>query len=163
MANEYYRRGTTKIVFLTAAPADLAEPSPTELSAGIDLSAQVQAIEGFMFKNALITVENLETTFDSTIGGPDQADASSLTMNEKKNPSAATASTYDTIRAALPKGATGYIVVAPYGTAVGNACEVWPVVITSNSRQYTLAAETAKYRVEFGVTARPTLTSQVTS
>lgn len=161
MANEYYRRGTTKIVFLAAAPANLGSPTAAEITAGVDLSAQVQAIEGFMFKNALITVENLETTFDSTIGGPDQADASALTMNEKKNPSAATTPTYDTIRAALPKGTTGFIVIAPYGTATGAAVEVWPVVVTSNARQYTLAAETAKYRVEFGVTNRPTLVAAV--
>jgi hypothetical protein len=155
MANEFYRRGTTKVIFLAAEPT-LSAPTQVQIAAGVDLSPQINAIEGFMFKNALITVENLETTFDATIGGPDQADASALTMNEKKNPSGATDDEYDTIRDALPKGETGWILIAPYGTAAGNEAEVWPVVVTSNARQFTLAAETAKYRVEFGITDPPT-------
>jgi hypothetical protein len=161
MANEFYRRGTTKIYFLDTEPASLTEVKRSELLGGVDLSSQINAIEGFMFKNSLITVENLETTFDATIGGPDQADASALTMNEQRNASGVTGSGFDTVRAALPKGTSGYIVIAPYGQSASNQVEVWPVVVTSNSRQFTLAAETAKYRVEFGVTEPPTQNSRV--
>jgi hypothetical protein len=90
----------------------------------------------------------MDSTFVSSIAGEDAAEASNLMMYELRGSPA------DTIRTALPKNATGYMVIFYAGLAgalpaAADKCDVWPVVIAANAKTYTAANEAARYRVDF--------------
>lgn len=156
MANEFYRRGTSKVYFLATPPAITASPTTVEIGAGVDLSTQLNGIDGFSFKTTFIDVENLSSRVTTTISGPTKADGGTLTFNEKKATSGATSGTFDPIMDALDVDATGALVFAPYGVLGGNDVEVWPVTIGSFSRKFDLGNTTAKWMAEFAATAAPT-------
>jgi hypothetical protein len=156
MANEFYRRGTSKVYFLATPPAITASPTTVEISAGVDLSTQLNGIDGFSFKTTFIDVENLSSRVTTTISGPTKADGGTITFNEKKAASPPTSGTYDPIMDALDVDATGALVFAPYGVSGGNDVEVWPVTIGSFSRKWDLGNTTAKWMAEFAATAAPT-------
>jgi membrane-bound inhibitor of C-type lysozyme len=156
MANEFYRRGTSKVYFLATAPAITASPTTVEISAGIDLSPQLNGLDGFSFKTTFIDVENLATRVTTTISGPTKADGGTITFNEKRAASGATSGTYDTIMDALDVDSTGVLLFAPYGVVAGNDVEIWPVTIGSFSRKWDMGNTTAKWMAEFAATAAPT-------
>jgi hypothetical protein len=156
MANEFYRRGVSKVYFLASAPAITASPTTVEISAGIDLSPQLNAIDGFSKKTTFIDVENLANRDTPKISGPVNIDGGTLTFNEKKATSPPTSGTYDTIMDALDVDATGTILFAPYGIAAGNDVEIWPVTVGSFSRKWDMGNTTAKWMAEFAPTSSPT-------
>src|ERR1051325_707348 len=117
MAQEYYRRGTTKVLFAASAPA--TPPTAANITAATDLSPQLAGYDGGDFKTTFIDIENLATRSTPQLPGPNALSAITLTFNEKKTATVTTGTT-DPIMAALVKDATGYLLVAPYGTAVGN-------------------------------------------
>lgn len=156
MANEYYRRGVAKAYFLASAPAITASPTTVEIAAGVDLSVQLNAIDGFSNKTTFIDVENLSSQTTTSLSGPIKADGGSLTFNEKKNPSGVTSSSYDTILAAMTQGTTGYLLLAPYGGTAGNDVEVWPVTVGSFSRKWDMGNTPGKWMADMAVTGTPT-------
>ena len=155
MAQEYFRRGTSKLLWLASAPSSLSAPTQAELAAGIDLSPQLSAVDGFEFKTTFIDVENMATRTTTSIAGPNKADGGTLTFNEKKNPSGATSGSFDPIMAALPADTEGYLLYAPYGTTTGNDIEVWHCRVGSFSRDRGLTNSTAKYKVEMAALDPP--------
>lgn len=156
MANEYFRRGTSKVYFLASAPAITASPTTIEISAGLDLSPQLAGVDGFSFKTTFIDVENLASRVTTTISGPTKADGGTLTFNEKKAASGATSGTYDSIMDALDVDATGTLMFAPYGITAGNDVEMWPVTVGSFSRAWDMGNSVAKWMAEFAATGTPT-------
>jgi hypothetical protein len=133
----FFRRGVSKVKFLPAVAG--TSPTRAEITAGTDLSPQVAAIGGF--------TPDLATSFDSQIDGPDTTDASTLTFYD--DDSAAT------IRTALAKGTSGYVVLFPYGDVVGKRCEVWQSKSTGVNDQWGLDATAAQFQVGFAVLSRP--------
>jgi hypothetical protein len=156
MANEYYRRGVAKAYFLASAPAITASPTTVEIAAGVDLSPQLNAIDGFSNKTTFIDVENLSSQTTTSLSGPIKADGGSLTFNEKKNPSGVTSSSYDTIMATMVQGTTGYLLLLPYGTTAGNDGELWPVTVGSFSRKWDMGNTPGKWMADMAVTGTPT-------
>lgn len=155
MANEYFRRGTAKAYWLASAPALLTAPTTVEISAGIDLSPQLNGIDGFSNKVTFIDVENLASRTTTNISGPIKADGGTLTFNEKKAASGATSGSYDTILAALSQDSTGYLLLAPYGVGAGNDVELWPSTVGSFSRKWDMGNATAKWMAELAATGVP--------
>jgi hypothetical protein len=141
----FFRRGVSAVKF---APA-VAGTSPTraEITAGTDLSAQVAGISGFALNNAPIATPDLATAFDSQIDGPDTTDNSSLNFYDD-NAAA-------TIRTSQAKGTAGFILLFPYGDAVGKRVEKWPVKSTGVNDQWGLDATAAQFQVGYAVTAVP--------
>lgn len=141
----YFRRGISKIKF---APA-VAGTSPTraEITAGVDLSASVSAINGFQFSNSPITTPDLSDNFDSQITGPDTAGDSSLNFYDDD--------TSTTVRTTLAKGTPGFILLFPLGDIVTKRVEKWPITSLGVNDEWTLDATAAQFQIQFAVTSRP--------
>ena len=155
MANEFYRRGTSEVYWLASAPAIPASITTVEIAAGIDLSDQLNAVDGFSFSTTFIDVENLGSRVTTTISGPSKADGGTLTFNEQRAASGATSGTYDDIMDALDVDAAGYLAFFPYGVANGNDYELWAVRVGSFSRQWDLGNTPAKWMSEMAATGVP--------
>lgn len=144
---KFFRRGVSLIRFLPAV-ANPAAPSAGEIAAGTNLTPSVGGIAGFQLSNTPIPVPDLATVFTSQINGEDTVADSSLTFNDDD--------TTTTIRVALAKGTSGFILLQPYGAGAGKRCEVWPVKVTGFNDEWTLDNANAKAVAGFAVTAVPT-------
>jgi hypothetical protein len=147
----YFRRGTSKMYFAPTI-ADISAPTEAEMLAGTDLSCEVGEIEGFKFSNNPIDVPDFCSEFVSKIPGEDTGDDSSMTFYEDD--------TSNPIQALLAKGTEAYIVLFPYGISAtdpqaGDECEVWPVSVASNTREWSAGNDPARYMVEFTLSAPP--------
>ena len=146
----YWRRGKSLIKFLPAI-ANKAAPTAPEFTAGTDLTPSISDPGAFAFKNSPINVPDLASTFTSQIPGEDTADAPTITFYDDD--------TATTIRTALAKGVTGYIVREPYGHVTAKRCEVYPVTVTGVNDTWTAGNDAAQFDVGFAITATPTLTA----
>lgn len=144
----YMRRGVAGVRFAPAV-ANKAAPTTAEVNAGTDLTPQFAEIAGFEFTNAPIGTPDLTSTFTKQIGGEDTAPASSITFYEDN--------TTNPIRTALAKGTTGFVLLYPYTQTYGSGAklEVWPVIVTSNVRQWSVGNDPARFVVSFAITDVP--------
>ena len=150
----FMRKGRTKIFFIPAAPAPAAV-TVAQITAGDELTPELAEVNGFTFSNSPIMVPDMDSAYTSQIGGEDTAAESSMTFYEKTGGDAA-----NPIRTALAKDTPGFALLFPEGLAgaspaAGDDYEIWPVVVTSNARTYTVGNEAAQYAVSFSVTSPP--------
>lgn len=143
--DRYFRPGITKIYWVETI-ADYLDPTRSELDAGVDLSAEVAEIEGFM-----VTSENLETPdfgsrFNSKIPGAITADDSALVTYAD--------STSADIRAVLERDDSGYIVIMDEDDIAGNLMDVFPVRVSAVPKMRP-RSDPAQIRVQFTVTRIP--------
>lgn len=159
MADRFMRKGTTRFYFVpTIASASLV-PTAAEVNAGVRLDQEIAEVAGFSFENQPIRTPDMASAFVSQIAGEDSTEDSSLTMYQRKGT--------DVLRAALPKGAVGYVVIFYSGTtgatpAAGDKADVWPSTVGSNAKMYTADNEAAKYRVRFNLTDPPGIEKTLT-
>lgn len=149
----FMRKGVAKFFFVPTI-ADEDSPTAAEVNAGIRISTQLAEVNGFTFANSPIKTPDMETAYSSQIGGEDESADSSMKFYELRDAT-------NPIKTALAKNTDGFVVSFPEGIAgaipaVGDDCEVWPVTVTSNAREYTVANESAMYNVAFAVTSPPT-------
>jgi len=154
MAQRYFRRGTTKIYFAPAV-ADTDAPTEDEMGDATELSCQLAEISGFAFSNSPIDVPDMCDVFVKNIPGEDTAEDSSITFYELDTSLAS-----NPIKTTLSKGTAGFVVFFPYGLAganpaAGDECEVWPVSIASNTREWSAGNDPARFMVEFTITDVP--------
>lgn len=142
----FFRRGVTKIYYLPAV-ANTAAPTSGEIAAGVDLSPKLSAITGFSLANTPIMTPDLVSTFDSQIPGVDAAANSTLEFYSDD--------TSDTTKTTLAKNTAGFLLFAMRGTGTGKPAETWPIKVTSNAEQYSLANDAAKYICGFSITSVP--------
>lgn len=144
--SRYTRRGKSTLKFAPAI-ANKAAPTSGELSAGTDLTLNTADIAGFTYNNSPINTPDLSSTFTSQIGGEDTADVSSLTFYDDDASS--------TVRTALAKGVTGFIVRMPYGQVTAKRAEVFPVTVTGANDEWSLGNDPARFVVSFAITSTP--------
>lgn len=144
---KFFRRGVSLIRFLPAV-ANPAAPTAPEIAAGTVLTAAVAAISGFQLSNSPIPVPDLATVFTPQINGEDTVADSTLTLNDDD--------TVSTIRVALAKGTSGFILLQPYGATAAKRAEVWPVKVTGYNDEWSVDNTNAKSVVGFAITAVPT-------
>jgi hypothetical protein len=146
----YFRRtdGQTRWYWLTAI-ANTAAPTAAEINAGIALAGRIADVGGFMYKNKPIETPDLASSFVSTIGGEDTAEASGLTFYD------------DTASMALWNAfainTAGYMVINPYARVGGTKCRVWQVVSLGPNDEYKTDPTAAKFLVDYSVATRPNL------
>lgn len=141
----FFRRGVSKFKWAPAVAGN--SPTRAEITAGIDLSGSIQAVNGFEFTNSPIETPDLATNFNSQITGPDAAGDSSLVFYDDDTATA--------VRTALSKGTAGFGLLFPYGDIVGKRVEKWPLTSTGVNDQWSLDATAALFTVPFAVTAVP--------
>lgn len=122
----FYQPGVTK-VYLVSAMANYLAPTRVELDAGLDVTRQVRAIEGFRVQAGQIERPDMASLFTSKIGGRTSADDSSLTIYAAKNGADA--------RTTLVFGYTGFVVMLDGGDTVGYKMDVYPVLVIARPKQ----------------------------
>jgi hypothetical protein len=146
----YFRRGKSTVKFVPAI-ANKAAPSTPELTAGTDLTPSLADIGGFGFNNSPIATPDFASTFTTSIPGEDTTDDSTLTFYDDD--------TATTIRTALAKGVTGFIVRMPYGQVTAKRAEVFPVTSTGVNDEWSAGNDAARFSVGFAITGVPVLTA----
>jgi hypothetical protein len=143
----YKARGVTPCYWVPTI-ANPAAPTRAELDAGINLSKQVMAVDGWAVESKPIETPDLYTDFTGTIPGGTSAEDSSLTMYSDKNGA--------DIRAILPRDTAGNIVWLHGGDVPGNATmDVYPVRVSSLGKTITLDDDASSIKVNFSVSDVP--------
>ena len=139
----------------TDAFANPNSPTRPEINAGVDLTAQVAGISGFSVSTAMIDAPNLANKFTPQIGGAVTAEASTMTFNLSK--------TGADIRAHLnadesgvtgPEATRGWLLLADAGDVAGSLADLWPVLVTSESKPRDMGA-VSQVTFTFAITGRP--------
>ena len=147
---KFMRRGKSQAVF-TLTCGNINAPTVANITQGTNLSASTNDLAGFSYKNAPIDVPDLSQAFVPKIPGPDEADDSTITyyLDSATNP----------LHTTLAKDVVGFIILADYkvlGTwTAGDKVDVWPVIVASNSKQYSMGDDPALSEVTFTVTSAP--------
>ena len=141
----FFRRGVSKIRFASAVVGN--SPTRPEITASVDLSPAVSAINGFQFQNNPITTPDLSDNFDSQITGPDAAGDSSLNFYDDD--------VSTTIRTTLAKGTPGFLLYLPYGDVPTKRVEKWPVTSLGVNDEWSMDATAAQFQVQYAITSRP--------
>lgn len=146
-STRYTSRGKTKCYWVVSI-ANPAGPTRAELNAGTDLSSQVADRSGWSVESDMIETPDLATRYTSTIPGPIKAEDSSLTMYASTNGVDA--------RALMPRDATGFIVWMDGGDVASNKMDVYPVTVTSVSKQREVDGKDADTLVfSYAITSVP--------
>lgn len=154
----YFARGLSKVYWVTTI-SSLSAPTVAEITAGVNLTPgteeSIAEITGFDFQQNPIGVPDFSGTFDAQIGGPDTTGNSSLTFYDT--------TTTRTVRTALAKGTSGFLVFMDLGFTATKKAEVWPAQSLGTNQMRTLGAEAAKFQVPFAITATPTQSATITA
>jgi hypothetical protein len=132
----YTSRGFTKIYWIATAAGIASYTTAVtraELNAGTDLSPQIMDASGWTVSSEQIDAPDLANRFTSKIAGGISAEDSSLTMYASKNGVDA--------RALMPQDAVGYIVILFGGDVAANKMDVWPVSVSSVSKQISVQGD----------------------
>jgi hypothetical protein len=146
-ATRYTSRGTSKVYFVASITIKSA-PTRAELDAGTDLTPQIADASGWSVSSAQIETPDMATRYTPTIPGVISADDSSLTFYMSKNGVDA--------RALMPRDATGFIVTLDGGDIAGNKMDVFPVTVTSLSKQRSVQGSDADtLMISYSITSEP--------
>ena len=147
---KFFRRGTSKMYFLPAV-SNMAAPTTVEIAAGTDLSPFINGISGFQYTNTRIDTPVLSSSFNFQIDGPDTVGDSSIQCTDDSGGTT-------TVRTALPKGTSGFLMLAPYGAVATRRVEVWPAKSTGINDEWSLGNDPARFDIGFAITGVPTQT-----
>ena len=117
----YVPPGTRKIYWVTTI-ATYTAPTRAELNAGIDLSAEVAAVNGFTVQSGTVPTPDLSSRFVSEIPGQITAPSSSLSFYAS--------STSSDVRTVLPRDTAGFVVILWEGDITGQRMDVFPAKVT---------------------------------
>jgi hypothetical protein len=146
-STRYTSRGTTKFYWVPTI-SDPESPTRSELNAGTDLSPQVMDRSGWSVKSDVIKTPDAATRYDSQIPGVISAEDSSLTLYMDKEGVDA--------RALMPRDEVGFIVILDGGDVAANKMDVYPVTVTSISKNREVDGGKADTLViSYAITSEP--------
>lgn len=122
----FYQPQITKVYIVTTM-ANYLSPTRAELDAGLDVTRQVRAIDGWSVEAEQIDRPDFSSRFVSKIGGRTQAADSSLTIYAAQNGADA--------RSTITDGYTGFVVFLDGGDTVAYKMDVFPVLCTARPKQ----------------------------
>lgn len=141
---KYTDRGTTDYVWVVTIANYLA-PTRAEINSGTSLKAVVADSSGWSQTSEQIETPVLAERFTTKIPGAISAEDSSLTVLSSK-----TGTDAGTL---MPQDATGNIIIMHGGDVAGQKMDVWPVTVSSVSRQMSIQGDAANMKV---ITYSPT-------
>lgn len=141
----FYQVGVTK-VYIVDTMTDYTAPTRAELNAGLDVTRQVRAIDGWMVESEQIERPDFSSRFISKIGGRTNAADSSLTIYAAQNGSDA--------RTTLTDGYTGYIVFLDGGDTEAYKMDVYPVLVVGRPKQRS-DSDPFSIQYQFSITQPP--------
>lgn len=143
--NRYIPPGTRKIYWVTTI-ATYTAPTRAELNAGIDLSAEVAAVNGFTVTSGTVPTPDLSSRFVSEIPGTITAPSSQLSFYASN--------TSNDVRTVLPRDTVGFVVLLWEGDVTGQRCDVFPVKVTASAPNGSMT-NPEQIDVSFSVTKVP--------
>ena len=155
----FMQMGTERFYWLLTIASYTTALTVAEVTAGTEVTGQMAELTGFSFDNTPIDTPDMSTALITKIPGEDSIADCSLTFYEDKlaNP----------IKTALSKGTIGYVVIFGYGVAganpaIADKADIWPVQVSSNSRQYAAGAAASKYLVKLAPRLAPAVDRALT-
>lgn len=146
-STRYTARGTSRAYWVPTI-SNKAAPTRPELNAGTDLSTQLADSSGWSVKSNQIEAPDLSTRYTATIPGVITAEDSSLTLYSSKNGVDA--------RALMPRDAVGFIVWMDGGDIASNKMDVFPVTVSSVSKQRQVDGGKADtLQISYAITSQP--------
>jgi hypothetical protein len=141
----YYRRGTTKVLWVPAI-ASIAAPSRAEINAGTALEGETGAMAGWQTTSATVPTAALGSRFTPVVGGEITAADSSLTFWASKDG--------DDVRTLFTRDDTGFVVWMDEGDVPGQTMDVYAVSVTSVAKVRELD-QAAQIMAQFAITREP--------
>lgn len=149
----FIRRGVSKIMF-AATIADPDAVTRAEITSATDLTPDIASVSGFMLEGSQVPTPDMGSDFDSSIPGIDSAADSSITFYEDD--------TTNDIETLLPKGTEGYVLLFRKGDVPASpSLDVFPSKVGSRSAQWSAGNEPAQFVVNFNITSKPSLDTDV--
>lgn len=146
-AVRYFPTGTTRYIWVPTIVATTKIPTRAEINAGTDLSTDLAEVSGWTVSSDLIDTPDINKRFTSRIPGRITAEDSSLTFYEDK--------VGDDVRALLPRDTAGYVVRMGGGDVTLSLMDIFPVTVSSLSKNEGTDDEAARLTVEFAITSEP--------
>lgn len=143
--SRYVPPGTRKIYWVTTI-ATYTAPTRAELNAGIDLSAEVAAVNGFTVTSTTAPTPDLSSRFVSEIPSTITAASCSLSIYASNNS--------NDVRLVLPRDTAGYAVLLWEGDVTGQRCDVFPAKVTASAVNGNMTAPEL-VDVSFSITKVP--------
>lgn len=146
-SNRFFHRGMTKVYAVTTIASYLSAVTRAELNAGIDLSPEVNDVNGWRVEANDIETPDLATDFTGKMPGSTSVDESSITFYADDNGL--------DIRTVHPRGTSTNIVILWGGDIAGNKMDVFPVRVKSNGKAIEVGDEPALVEVAYTITKKP--------
>ncbi len=146
-AVRFFPTGTTRYVWIPTIAATTLIPTRAEIDAGTDLSVDLAEVSGWTVSSDLIDTPDINKRFTSRIPGRITAEDSSLTFYEDL--------VGDDVRALLPRDEVGFVARMGGGDVAGSLMDIFPVTVSSLSKNEGTDDEAARLTVEFAITAEP--------
>jgi hypothetical protein len=143
----YVPPGTRKVYWITTI-ANYLSPSRGELNAGIDLTAEIAAINGFTVESGTSDTPDLATRFTAKIPGRITAADSSLSFYAS--------TTSSDVRTVLPRDTAGFAVFLWEGDVTGQRMDVFPAKVTAESVDGNME-DPQQVNIGFAITKIPAL------
>ena len=143
----FFQPGIVKIYWLPAIAAANRTPTRAEITAGTNLTPEVDDIAGWSYSTTFIETKDAASRIRPKLAGPVSLDDSSITFNGSQNGT--------DVRTVLTRGATGFIMWCDGGDVPTQPAEVFPVEVGSVVPVRSLDNAAFKVRVDFGVTNVP--------
>lgn len=157
---DLFADGNTRVAF-TAAIANIALPTTTELNAGILLQSFLTAdgLNGFEATTAEVDTTSLASTFDTKNLGRDSFSGTMLRFKKQTYGS-------DTVFSTLSRGTAGFVVirrgiVETTAWTSGQAIEVYPMICGQTKFLAPVANSIQKFEVPTPITSAPNLRAAV--
>lgn len=146
-STRFYQPGVIAIVFLPTIAAATYVPTTAEITAGTDLTTEVDDISGWSYSTTFIETKDAATRVMPKLAGRVTLEDSSITFNGSQNGTDA--------RGVFTLNQAGFIMMADAGLGTGKKAEVFPVSVGAIVKVRSLDADPFKIRVDFGVTNIP--------
>jgi len=145
--DKFINAGIT-VVYFVPVIADVKVPTRAELDAGTDLTEEVIATSGWQISSADVAFTPLGTTFTPSIPGRTSVESSSLTLPQDIEG--------EDVRAIMPRGTVGNVVIMYGGDVPDTPMDVYPVRVSSVGKTIsTEGTEVASTVVNFSIPAEP--------
>lgn len=141
----YIAPGTRKYVWVPTI-ANKAAPTSVEITAGKDLTKEVADASGWTTTSNNVDAPDFGSRFTPKVPGMISADDSSLTFYQSND-------SID-IRTVFTIDLAGFIIIFPEGIATGLTMDVFPVKVSSPSKQQS-PTDPAQLQVQFAITSQP--------
>lgn len=147
LAQRFFQPGNVGVLFLPTIVAANLVPTAAEVTAGTDVTRELDDWSGWTVSTAFLETKDASTVLRPQLAGAVTFEGSSMTFNGSKNGTDA--------RTVFTRGQSGYIIIGDAGVQTGKKADVYPVTVGAVAKLRNLDSTNFKIRVDFGITAVP--------